>query len=257
MGAYTSIFIETKGMMPRLLDLYCGAGGAARGYQQAGFHVTGVDIAPQKHYCGDEFIQMDALEFLERYVTGEFERAQAFHASPPCQGFTSLKAIWNAKKYPDLIGVTRTALRATGSPWILENVIGAPMKTGIILCGSMFRLGCGGGELRRHRVFETSFPMMSPCSCQHGWSGKASATVGVYGHAGGYSKRQSYCTVGVYGGHGRDRRRRKNGQHFSTALRATAMGIDWMTGDELSEAIPPAYTEYLGRHLTFSLLSKR
>ena len=216
---------------PRLLDAFCGAGGAARGYQQAGFHVTGVDLKPQPHYIGDTFVQADALVYLAKHGT-EFD---AIHASPPCQGYCSLKAMWNAKKYPDLIGVTRTALRATGSPWVLENVIGAPMKTGIILCGSMFRLGCEGAELRRHRVFETSFPMMSPCSCQHGWSGKASTTVGVYGHAGGYSKRQSYC--------------RKNGQHFSTALRATAMGIDWMTGTELSQAIPPAYTEYLGRHL--------
>ena len=194
---------------PLLYDGFCGAGGAAKGYMDAGFRVVGIDNHPQPHYPGEAFIQMDFFEFVEAVKRGDFESPAAWHCSPPCQGYCSLKAMWNAREYPDLIGPTRNALRATGRPWVLENVIGAPMETGIILCGSMFRLGCEGAELRRHRVFETSFPMMSPCSCQHGWSGKASATVGVYGHAGGYSKRQQYCTIGVYGGHGRDRRRRK------------------------------------------------
>lgn len=228
----------------KLLDLFCGAGGAAMGYAQAGFEVVGVDLAPQPHYPF-EFHQADALEYLAEHG----KEYDAIHASPPCQAFTSLKSMWNAKEHPDLIDTTRKALRATGRPWVLENVIGAPMETGIVLCGSMFQLGCDGAELRRHRVFETSFPLMSPYSCKHGWSGKEAVTVGVYGHAGGYSRRQRYCTVGVYGGDGRDRRRRKNGQHFPTASRAIAMGIDWMTGAELTQAIPPAYSKYIGERL--------
>ena len=234
---------------PLLYDLFCKAGGTTKGYQQAGFRVNGVDIKAQPRYCGDGFIQMDALEFLDKYLAGEFPRAQAFAASPPCQKFTSLKSMWNAREHPDLVGITRDKMKATGQPWVLENVMGAPFESAIILCGSMFRLGCEGAELRRHRLFETSFPVMSPCSCQHGWSGRKTVTIGVYGHAGGYSQRQRYCTIGVYGGHGRDRRRRKNGQHFPTAARAEAMGIDWMTGAELSQAIPPAYTRFIGEQL--------
>jgi DNA (cytosine-5)-methyltransferase 1 len=232
-----------------MYDLFCKAGGTTRGYQQAGFRVIGVDIEAQPHYCGDGFVQMNALEFLDRYTAGEFERAQAFHASPPCQAFTSLKAMWNAREHPDLVGVTRDKLRDTDRPWVLENVPGAPIESGIILCGTMFRLGCEGAELRRHRLFETPFPLLSPFSCQHGWSGRDATTVGVYGHAGGYSQRQKYCVIGVYGGHGRDKRRRKNGQHFPTSARAEAMGIDWMTGTELSQAIPPAYTHFIGAQL--------
>src|SRR5205823_1236638 len=92
-------------------------------------------------------------------------------------------------------------------------------------------------------------PLMSPVSCKHGWSSKESSTIGVYEHAGGYSHRQRFATIGVYGGHGRDRRRRKNGQHFPVSARAAAMGIDWMSGKELSQAIPPAYTEFIGKQL--------
>lgn len=219
------------------------------GYHQAGFEVAGVDLAPQKNYPFT-FIQADALEFLD---AGGWRGFDAIHASPPCQRFTSLKAMWNAKEHPDLVAPVRGRLLASGKPWAMENVMGAPFQSGIILCGSMFRLGCDGAELRRHRLFETSFPLLSPCSCQHGWSGKENAVVGVYGHAGGYSQRQRYCVIGVYGGHGRDRRRRKNGQHFPTSSRAEAMGIDWMTGAELSQAIPPAYTRFVGERLLASL----
>jgi len=211
------------------------------GYYRAGFEVVGVDIKPQPHYPF-EFHQADALA----YPLDGFE---AYHASPPCQAFTTLRAIWNSREHPDLVAPARDSLLQTGKPWVMENVMGAPFLAPIILCGTMFKLGCEGAELWRHRLFETSFPLMSPCSCQHGWSGKSSAVIGVYGHSGGYSASQRYCVIGVYGGHGRDRRRRKNGQHFSTALRSQAMGIDWMNGTELSQAIPPAYTEYIGKHL--------
>ena len=225
----------------KLLDLFCGAGGAAMGYHRAGFEVVGVDINPQPRFPF-EFHQADALEY-------PLDGFDVIHASPPCQRYTSLKAMWNRREHPDLVGPVRVKLKASGLPWIIENVPGAPLNEPLILCGSMFRLGCEGAELRRHRLFETSFDINPPASCCHGWSGEDYATIGVYGHAGGYSKRQRYCTIGVYGGHGRDRRRRKNGQHFPTEQRREAMGIDWMTGKELSQAIPPAYTEFIGKQL--------
>jgi len=237
---------------PSLLDLFSGGGGAARGYQRAGFCVLGVDLEAQPRYIGCRFLQADALEYLAKHS----QEYDAIHASPPCQAYTSLRKMWNSKQHPDLVSLTWERLKATGVPWVMENVVGAPFGAPIILCGSMFRLGCEGAELRRHRLFETSFPLMSPSACVHGWSGKAAETIGVYGHAGGYSLRQRYATIGVYGGHGRDRRRRKNGQHFSTALRAEAMGIDWMTGAELSQAIPPAYTTWIGRMLLQELARK-
>lgn len=226
---------------PRLLDLFCGAGGAAMGYHRAGFEVVGVDIKPQPHYPF-EFHQADALTY-------PLEGGDVIHASPPCQRYTSLKAMWNRMEHPDLVAPTRALLIESGLPWVIENVPGAPLINPITLCGSMFRLGCDGAELRRHRIFETSFPVLIDLQCQHGWSGKDSAVIGVYGHAGGYSNAQRYCVIGVCGGHGRDRRRRKNGQHFPTAQRKEAMGIDWMTGQELSQAIPPAYTEFIGKQL--------
>lgn len=226
---------------PRLLDLFCGAGGAAVGYHRAGFEVVGVDIKPQKNYIF-EFHQADALTF-------PLEGFDVIHASPPCQRYTSLRAMWNRREHPDLVAPTRDRLQNSGLPWVIENVPGAPLINPVTLCGSMFRLGCEGAELRRHRLFETSFPLCVPLKCNHGWSGSDTTTIGVYGHAGGYSKRQAYCVIGVYGGHGRDRRRRKNGQHFPTAQRKEAMGINWMTGQELSQAIPPAYTEFIGRQL--------
>ena len=226
---------------PRLLDLFCGAGGAAMGYTLAGFEVVGVDIKPQPHFPF-EFHQADALTY-------PLDGFDVIHASPPCQRYTSLKAMWNRREHPDLVEPIRAKLTASGGPWVIENVPGAPLFNPLTLCGSMFRLGCEGAELRRHRLFETSFTIFPPAPCCHGWSGEDSATIGVYGHAGGYSKRQRYCVIGVYGGHGRDRRRRKNGQHFPTSKRKEAMGIDWMTGTELSQAIPPAYTEFIGRQL--------
>ena len=216
---------------PRLLDLFCKAGGAARGYQLAGYEVVGVDYERQPRYAGDHFVLGHAIAVMDVLLCGgtivdqhgcEFRLSDfdAVHASPPCQLFTSLKAMWNRREHPDLIAPTRELLQASGLPYVIENVPGAPLLHGVILCGSMFRLGCEGAELRRHRVFETSFPMMVPSSCVHGWSGRGSATVGVYGHAGGYSHRQRWTTIGGFGDHGDTPTYRKNGQHFATALRA-------------------------------------
>jgi DNA (cytosine-5)-methyltransferase 1 len=143
---------------PRLLDLFCGAGGAAMGYSRAGFEVVGVDIAPQPHYPF-EFHQADALAFLLRDM-----HFDAIHASPPCQHYSSATA-WRGDrdKHPDLIDPVRKLLKAVGLPWVLENVEAAPL-TGVVLCGSQFNL-----KVRRHRGFETSwtFDMGLRPACQH------------------------------------------------------------------------------------------
>lgn len=206
---------------PRALDLFCGAGGVSKGLAEAGFEVWGVDIKPQPRYVHPgRFVHGDALN--PPFDLREFDFVWA---SPPCQAHTSLRWMHNAKEHLDLIPETRGMLIHAGVPWVMENVPRAPMRRDLLLCGSMFNLGCDGAELRRHRIFETSFTCLSP-QCVHG---------------------QEERVIGVYGGHGRDRRRKTNTQDFSTADRRKAMGIDWMTGAELSQAIPPAYAEYIGR----------
>ena len=217
---------------PRLLDLFCGAGGAAMGYARAGFEVVGVDIKPQPHYPF-RFIRADAMDPLAwKAPLGVIP--DVIHASPPCQAFSDLKAMHNAKRHPDLLAPTRAMLQATGLPYVIENVEGAPMSDYIVLCGSAFGLGSGDAELRRHRRFEVRpMPAMVP-PCAHG---------------------QRNRVIGVYGGHGRDRRRTTNTHDYSTEARREAMGIDWMTGNELSQAIPPAYTEWIGAQLLLALES--
>ena len=236
---------------PRLLDLFCGAGGAAMGYYRAGFEVVGVDIKPQPHYPF-EFIQADAMTF-------PLEGFDAIHASPPCQAHTALKSMWNAKKHTDLLTPTLVRFESLPIPYVVENVMGAPMRAAIRLCGSSFGLGTGNAELRRHRLFELGgFVCFAP-PCQHY---SRQLVIGVYGGHGRDRRR----TVGVYGdGNGRDYRKhpksvtgnghaggksiRDGTQQFTTAERGEAMGIDWMTGNELSQAIPPAYTAYIGARL--------
>ena len=207
--------------VPRLLDAFCGAGGAGMGYHRAGFEVVGVDIKPQPRYPFT-FIQGDALAYIREHGH-EFD---VIHASPPCQAFTALRTMPNAKPHDDLLTPCRELLKALGKPYVIENVPGSPMTDYLMLCGTMFGLGTGDAELRRHRHFESDPPIyFAPSPCSHGGR-----------------------VIGVYGGHGRDRRRVRPGpQQFSTAERREAMGIDWMTGNELSQAIPPAYTEYIGR----------
>ena len=204
---------------PIILDLFCGAGGCAKGYQRAGFRVVGVDNRPQPHYCGDEFVLADALEFLYAFCALGYE-FDAIHASPPCQGYSKLQAMHPRRQYPMLIEPVRALLIAMGKPWVIENVETAPLF-GITLCGSMFGLGVARGYLRRHRLFECSFPILQP-RCQH-----RGPAVGVYGH----------------GGH--------SGKHRMLYRKeaAEAMRIDWMSRDEMCQAIPPTYTEYIGRWL--------
>jgi DNA (cytosine-5)-methyltransferase 1 len=230
---------------PRLLDLFCGAGGAAMGYHRAGFDVVGVDIRPQPRYPF-EFHQGDAMTWpLD-------EGCDAIHASPPCQAYSPMRNMPTAREHPELLDPVRARLVAWGGPSVIENVEGAPMVDYITLCGSAFALGVQDAELRRHRRFEIrpEWPLMIP-PCAHGLR---FSTIGVYGHSGGYSKRIRAKVIGVYGEHGRDRRRtRQEPQGFPTEARREAMGIDWMTGEELTQAIPPAYTEWIGQHLIAAL----
>jgi DNA (cytosine-5)-methyltransferase 1 len=202
-----------------LLDLFCGAGGAAVGYHRAGFdEIVGVDIKPQPRYPF-HFVQHDALDFCRSFGAG----FDAIHASPPCQAYSqsALSQRNNGKEYPDLLASTR-ALMSTLRPWVIENVPGAPMRSDFVICGC--RVGL---PLRRVRLFETSwngFDLMSPCH-------HLGPVVSVVGHGtpSWVSKQLGYNpTIQQY----RD-----------------AMGIDWMNRNELSQAIPPAYTEFIGRQL--------
>lgn len=222
---------------PRLLDLFCGAGGAAMGYARAGFEVVGVDIKPQPRYPF-EFVQGDSLRVLRTWVSLGLVQFDAIHASPPCQRYSNLRhaAEHKGADAPDLIEPTRELLKATGIPYVIENVPGAPTQHLIVLCGSMFGLGANGRQLRRHRNFELSFPMMSP-PCVH--EGEA---IGVYG--GGPVGRYTFGN-----GAKKDYYNRRGGYQGSIAEKRQAMGIDWMTASEINQAIPPAYTELIGHQL--------
>ena len=206
-------------MRLRALDLFCGAGGAGMGLHKAGFDVVGVDIKPQPRYPF-EFHQADALAY-------PLDGFDFILASPPCQAHTAMKTMHNAKEHPDLIPASRERLIASGVPWVIENVIGAPLRSPIMLCGTMFGLGLQGADLQRHRMFEASFPIILTPQCQHG----ARRTIGVYGEGCRDSRRKSDRSV----------------DEFTVEQGREAMGIDWMTLAELCQAIPPAYSEYLAR----------
>lgn len=210
----------------RLLDLFSGAGGAAMGYALAGFdHITGIDIAPMPRYPFD-FIQADALEWLRSNAADVADSYDLIHASPPCQRYSHATAVrgrehWESR--PDLVEPTRLLLDEIGLPYVIENVPGAPLLGGILLCGTMFGL-----EVWRHRIFEGDVPILAPFSCHHD-----GPPVGVYGHTGAGANR------GL---------ERKRGRSNSKTDWARAMGIpeEAMTAHELAEAIPPAYTQWLG-----------
>lgn len=206
---------------PKLLDLFCGAGGAGMGYHLAGFDVVGVDLVPQPRYPFP-FIQADAMTFpLVGY--------DAIHASPPCQGYSVANNIWS-REHPKLIDATRARLNASGVPWVLENVGGAwrDMPAAIRLCGTMFGL-----RTYRHRLFESSHFLWMPGKCTH----------------------PRYLLPGYLCIYGHQARGKQTGNTGNKYVRATvaearaAMGIGWMNRGELSQAIPPAYTEYIGRQL--------
>lgn len=200
---------------PVILDLYSGAGGCAAGYYRAGFDVIGVDSMPQPRYPF-RFIRADAIATLERYG----HLFDAIHASPPCQAYSNLRHMHGAKKYPMWIEPTRDALIALGKPYIIENVETAPLRKPITLCGAMFGLG-----VYRHRLFESNVPLIAPKHIEH--------TVPVADF--GYVEEGKRVTVA--------------GKLGNLAYVSRCMGINWMTRTEIAEAIPPAYTEYLGRQL--------
>lgn len=210
------------------------------GYHQAGFEVVGVDIRPQPRYPF-KFIQADCLSLDPSFVRG----FDAIHASPPCQAHTAMKTMHNAREHADLVPETRAMLQASGRPWAIENVVGAPLIDPITLCGTMFGLGVDDADLRRHRLFELSHPITLVPECRHG----ARDTIGIYGgHA---RNRRRSRTIGIYGEGERDSRRKfdKGVADFTVEQARDAMGADWMTLAELCQAIPPAYTRFIGDHL--------
>jgi DNA (cytosine-5)-methyltransferase 1 len=215
---------------PRLLDLYSGGGGAGVGYARAGFEVVGVDVQAQGNYPF-EFHRRDALDVLREVRAGLITRFDVIHASPPCQAYTRKAADWGRKRnhwieHPDLVGPTRKLLDEIGLPYVIENVPGAPLNAQLMLCGTMFGLA-----IRKHRLFESNVALpLPPAACTD--------------HSECYNPWQ--------------------GKGRSAAKLRAAMGIDWLpisggasrkagyTGD-LFNAIPPAYTEHIGRGLIASI----
>lgn len=216
---------------PRLLDLYCCAGGAARGYHDAGFEVVGVDLKPQPHYPY-EFHQADALEYLADHAD-EFD---AFHGSPPCQRFSKSVKKKHRGSHADLVAATREAFIATGKPYVIENVPGAPLLNPVQLCGTA--VGLRG--IQRHRLFETNVPMLVP-PCNH--------TINPPQYPPAWNRKNPLRVLSISGGY----QKRQLSEDFM-AMHKEAMGIDWeISYDELSQAIPPAYTRFIGEHIMASL----
>lgn len=236
-------------MNPLLIDFFCSAGGTSMGYSRAGFDVIGVDIAPQPRYPFP-FILGDALDVLQRLIDGEGIEASdgrtiylsdvaVIAASPPCQRYSDSAYLPNVNpnNHPDLVAPTRKLLRATGKPYIIENVEGAPLENPIMLCGTMFP----GLLTIRHRLFET-YPEIwfPPAQCCH-W-GKTEPIMAADKKRGGIKPGDEthlhiYDFVTVAGNNG------------LKADYETALGINWMSKKELSQAIPPAYTHWLGEQM--------
>lgn len=205
----------------RLLDICCGAGGAAKGYADVGFEVTGVDIRIQRHYPYN-FVLADAMDILKDDLDG----FDAIHASFPCQAYSPLSRFPSSTDKPDLIEEGRELLEKTGLPYVIENVPGAPLRNPVLFCGPAFGL-----EVIRHRIFEANFPLTSP-GCMHRYGG---TTKGLY---------IAFC------GRNRDNEKWRNTpQRRGETEHKIAMGCDWMTRREARQAIPPVYTEHIGRQL--------
>lgn len=206
-------------MRPRLLDLYCCQGGAAKGYHDAGFDVTGVDITAQPRYPY-RFVQADALEFLAEH----WREYDAVHASPPCHDHTSLSAVAGRDGTGWLLAATRHALRDLPIPWVIENVPGAAMRVDLMLCGGMFGL-----RTYRHRWFELWEPMFPP-RLPH-----PRHRIPTDDH-----KRRTGWDAGLH---------TTVTGNVTLDIASVALGIDWMDRDGLPQAIPPAYTRVVGAHL--------
>lgn len=209
----------------RLLDLFCGAGGASMGYAMAGFDVTGIDLKHGKRYPFT-YIKGDVRHYLNNEFLSQFD---VIAASPPCQTFSATKHLRNAQGKSttkvNMIPEVRDALIVSGKPYIIENVPNAPLINPIQLCGSAFEL-----KVRRHRLFESNVPLVGT-SCDHKSQGKP---IGIYG-----SMRDEI----------------PNGGHTAKTMQQAneAMGIDWMIWGELVESIPPAYTHYLGKQIVTNI----
>jgi DNA (cytosine-5)-methyltransferase 1 len=204
----------------RLLDLFCCGGGAGMGYHQAGFDVVGVDIAPQPRYPFT-FVEADALEFLAEFGY-EFD---VIHASPPCQGYSHLTPEASKGKHEKLIPAVRQLCREFGKPYVIENVAGArkELESPVMLCGSMFGL-----RTQRHRFFEVNFPLEAPAKCDHS---------------------EIHLLVTTASKASRELRFKLGMKPKSVKNAPEAYGIDWMGFAELKEAIPPAYTRFIGERL--------
>jgi DNA (cytosine-5)-methyltransferase 1 len=219
----------------RLLDLFCCEGGAGAGYAAAGFDVTGVDLNPRfaKRYPFT-FVEGDALE----YVAAHGADYDVIHASPPCQLY-SVTRHTHSVEHPDLVAPTRAALEATGRPYVIENVVGAPLINPITLCGAAFGLTAVDVDgapvvLRRHRLFESNV-WLWPVECTHlAYVDRGYRIAGVYG-----AGSRSVEAARIRGG----------GYTPAKAVAAELMGAPWMTMAGLQQAIPPAYTRYLGEQL--------
>lgn len=218
--------VHVRGVLPvkRLLDLFAGAGGAAVGYHRAGFTVTGVDVAPQPHYPY-KCLRRNALDLLQDQRWQRFlDWFDVIHASPPCQTYSAYRRRGDGvgEHYEDLIDPVRDALVAIGKPYVIENIPSAPLRDPVVVCGSSFGL-----DVRRHRLFESNLPLVAP-PCNHDWQTPRfpQAT----------NRDNLRCTVEV-------------GAYRAQPYAPRAMGIDWMTRDELTEAIPPIYTTFLGRQI--------
>lgn len=211
---------------PRLLDLFCKAGGAAMGYYRAGFDVYGVDVEAQPNYPFP-FILADAL-------TVGLDGFDAIHASPPCQWGTAYARRPNhVKASPELVRVTRERLASTGLPYVIEQPPHGRlvMQSPVSYCGSSFGL-----DIRRHRLFESNRSLVAP-ACDHSWQAPR------FPHATNRTNLRSTVEVGVW--------------RIPLDVQQRAMGIDWMTVPELSQAIPPAYTEHIGRQLYAAVTAER
>lgn len=201
----------------KALDLFCKAGGATKGLQRAGFYVVGVDIEPQPRYCGDEFFQADALTF-------DLSGYDFIWVSPPCQFGSDMTPAVFKSRHVNLIPAMRARLLASGRPYVIENVRGARshLRNPVMLCGAQLGL-----KVYRHRYFESSIPLLPPPHAPHGDSTPKA------GH-GGISAKGFISVAG----------------HFSNVAYAReAMGVPWMTRDELAEAIPPDFSNYIGRQV--------
>jgi DNA (cytosine-5)-methyltransferase 1 len=215
-------------MRLKLLDLFCGVGGGADGYFMAGFDdIVGVDNRNQPRYPYD-FVKSDVFRFLANTDLSSFD---AIHASPPCQKYSVLARTHKHIKHDDLIPETRQWLMSLGKPYVIENVEGAPLFNPKTICGTERGLGINGYRLRRHRWFETNFDMVTPpCKC----GGDKRPVIFVAGGGPtyattGYGKQKTYCAKA-------EEARR-------------VMGISWATRYEVAQAIPPAYTQLIGKHI--------